>query len=210
MWRTAQAEWNNVVATIRRNKGIDPPAVHDEIVIVSDAATETGLGAVILILPSGRILQHAFSIRYYHSINDMEAQALHQGLVHFEHVLKNRHILYWGDNTSVLWTLLSTSAQSYHLNIWVGRIIAAVARMKSILSSFYVPSLFNPSDAPSRRESFTREHRQCLSYCYKTLCATRSARLRGVECWRGSAADPLRPRGDLLTGIRSGPEPPWL
>ena len=202
-WQSCKPEWDKVIRHMALNPAMAPPTANSEVVIITDAATETRMGAVIIILPSGRILQDAFVISDFHSINDMEAQALYIGLQRFPAVLSYRHILYWGDNTSVLSTLRSTYSKSFFLNMWVGRIIMRLETMRSIISPFFVPSLWNAADAPTRFAEPSNEHRQLLRYCRHVMRATRSARLRGVECWRGEEKDPLRPRVCISLSTRS-------
>ena len=194
LWAQCIPQWRYVCNAIRHNQWISPPPATEEAVIISDAATETRLGAVLVLLPSGRFMQHAFEIKRYASINDMEAQALYVGLRKFASVLRERHILYWGDNTAVLSTLRSSYSRSFALNIGIGRIIKTISELRSIISPFYVPSAFNPADAPTRFATFSADHILFMRDCRRVMNATRYARQQGVECWRGSESDPLRPR----------------
>ena len=193
-WSACVPQWKATVSVILDNRWVSPPPATNEAVVITDAATETGLGAILVILPSGRMMQQAFRIDAWSSINDMEATALRHGLGLYRSTLAGRHIIYFGDNTSVLSTLLSSYSRSFELNIVIGRIIAQLHSMRCIISPFFVPSLFNPADAPTRHAAMSAEHLQTLSYCSQVLAATRYARLRGVECWRGEETDPLKPR----------------
>ena len=89
---------------------------------------------------------------------------------------------------------------------WIGRIIAVISGMHSMSSLGYVPSFYNPSDAPTRYDPFCTAHLQALSFMRADLSATRAARRRGVEVWRGRAT--LAPRVIDSISTRAA-MPPW-
>ena len=157
-------EFNAAVQTILKNTPMHEANPEHDIVVVTDAATETNLGAGVVVTRNGHILVHTFRITKYNSINDMEAQALYQTLRHFEEKLSHHRINYFGDNTSVLFTLKSGVSKSFDLNLWTGRILSRLHIMGSTLASlYYVPSNFIPADAPSRNMPFTEEHLSVLT-----------------------------------------------
>ena len=164
MWAEAQKQFDDCLSDIYTNKPIHPLSPTNHIAVISDAATETGLGAGVLVTLNGQIRTVVFTVNSYVSINDMEAQALYLTLKHFQTRLRDHKIAYFGDNTGVLFALQSGHARSFALNLWAGRIIATLHKMRSTLDSlFYVRSEWNPADAPSRHEPLSRKHILCIS-----------------------------------------------
>ena len=183
MWNEAHQQWKGLVHSILLNVPINPPEAVSMVGVITDAATETGLGGAIFILPSGTFKMISFHIDSYHSINDMEAMALSIALDRFAPYLQHRHIIYWGDNTSVLYTLQSAHSRSFHLNRCILTITMQLRRLRSWLTPIYVPSAANPADAPSRRAPLSREHKRFL-HCVATILREgngKSYRRRGVD-----------------------------
>lgn len=183
MWDQTRRQWNALVATILLNQPFRPCAAQCVIGIVTDAATETGCGGAIMIFPSGTFKIVSFKINDYHSINDMEAAALSIALDRFKDHLSQRHIIYWGDNTSVLYTLQSGHSKSFHLNHCILTIIEQLQGLQSWLTPVYVPSASNPADAPSRLAPLSREHMSFLHRAAKILRVEQRpvSRRRGVD-----------------------------
>ena len=137
----------------------------DQIAIITDACTDTGIISAIVVLPSGRYFVHSFHVQRseYENNNDMEALALLRILQHNpDHIFNNKVISYWGDNTAVLFSLRGTYSKSFHLNVKVGRILARIDSLQSRILLRYVDTEANPADAPTRLSHFTSLHRQTL------------------------------------------------
>lgn len=180
-WTAAKEDFDRALASIRSNAVLSPIDVDESVAIVSDAATETGLGAFVIVTPAGRVLTEAFPLSHYESINDMEALALLTALHRHPSLLSHRRIVYFGDNSAVLHCLISDHSKSFALNVAIGRITAVLHKLSSVIVPRYVPSDWNPADAPSRNEPFSYRHRQVLHFITALLRNTVSQRLRGVE-----------------------------
>ena len=176
LWEEAQKQFNRAVHRICENKPRLELRPHGRIAVVTDAATETGLGAGIMVTMNGRIMTTVVHLREYKSINDMEAQAFYYTLKEFQQSVTDKSVEYYGDNTSVLYTLRAGLSSSYELNTWCGRIIAFLHdRSARLAELFFIPSRWNPADAPSRRARMSNEHSMVLR-----AIRNRTTRLRSV------------------------------
>lgn len=162
LWKEASKQWNAIYDKIRVNEPRQVLNPTDEITVITDAATETGLGGAVLVLPSGRIVVDQFRLNDWHHNNDMEAMSLHATLGRHQQLLSFRKIRYLGDNTAVLGCLGSGHSKGFYLNLQVGRILGRLRNMSSTISSEYICTLCNPADAPSRGECLSSRHLRVL------------------------------------------------
>jgi len=150
LWKKAQEEFDAVCARVKQNDpmyGTDPT---HHCILVTDAATSSTTGGAVLITPGGRVITATLQLGSYHSINDLEAQALAMGLQHFSSFLRYTNIHYFGDNTATLRALAATHSKSWHLNNWVDWILRFLADNSSRMLSHYVASADNIADGISR------------------------------------------------------------
>ena len=191
MWNEAKSQWRDVTSEIIANVAIFPPPAVAVVGLITDAATESRLGAAIILLPSGTYKSVSFQIPTYHSINDMEAAALSVALDRFVSHLKDKHIIYWGDNTSVLYTVTAGHSKSYHVNRWVMIIHSQLRILRSWITPLFVRSLDNPADAPSRRATLSGAHKRFLHCAAKYLRMSNGTRTVGGGWILGERAEDL-------------------
>lgn len=163
MWKQAQAEFLAVSQAITLNATVSAPSIHHQAVLVTDAATTTGLGGAVLISPSGKLHTATIACSGYHTINDLEAQALSRALGHFAPMLHHTRIKTYVDNTATIGALAATHSKSFHLNRWVGSIIAKVSQIHAHIELEYVNTHFNVADPISRGVHLSQEHLRWLA-----------------------------------------------
>lgn len=168
LWAEAKREWDYAVQHVLKNTPLHVISPQQSIAVVTDAATETGLGAYVIVTSRGRLIVKSFPITDYESINDMEGEALLYCCRDQPSILNYRIIEYYGDNTSLLHCLRSDHAKSFRLNLVVGKIHGRLHALKSRLNLHWIPSLFNPADAPSRGKKISDDkHLTALRYIRK-------------------------------------------
>lgn len=163
LWREAQHEFDVASNRLRDNRWMTVLDPSERIVIVTDACTESHSGGYVIVTPNGRVITKSFDL-HLQDINVMEAQALLFLLHDQPNLLQYRQLYYFGDNTAVLHTLHSGHSKSFHLNLTIGRIVQRTHNLHSTITPFYIPSEWNPADAPSRYVSFSDLHRVSLSF----------------------------------------------
>ena len=164
LWKEAQQDFEKAFQLITSNVPVKPVSPHSRVAVVTDASTQHSIIAGIIVTTQGKIITVVEKAGVYESINDLEAQAFYMTLRQGEHYLHHKRLWYFGDNTSVLSTLQSGMSRSFHLNMWIGRILMRMTNISSYCEYLtYLPSASNPADAPSRRERLSSHHSRVLT-----------------------------------------------
>jgi hypothetical protein len=142
-----------MVLRIFHNHCLAPFALRQEVILVTDAATSTRMGGAVLITTDGRVRSTTINNMHYHSVNDLEAQTVYQAMSLFRP--QYARIVLYTDNTATLSALAATHSKSFHLNLWVGRILALTAKLHSHINAHYVTSKTNIADGLSRRQQLS-------------------------------------------------------
>lgn len=167
IWAQANNELHKALSVISANVPVKVINPQSYLCIITDACTETNLIAYVIVTPGGRILSDAKSPSSYHSINDMEASALLWSLD--MPLAQRKHIVYYGDNTSVIACLQRAGSKSFFLDLIIGRIIMRLYNIQSLIHPFFIRSELNPADAPTRRSAYSYQHRSFLQSVISTF-----------------------------------------
>ncbi len=193
-------------------------------VLFTDAASEHGWGA-ILRFPSGEELEAHGSWskeeRAAH-INVLEAEAVRLGLASFRRHLAGKPFQLATDSSAVWWAMSRMRSRSLATASTVLQVVRSLWAMRSELAKiWWVPSLENPADAPSRvkdhnewslaPDKFAQVVRK-WGWPKVDLFASRAAHVVGTYVARGQ--DPGAIAADALALPRWGPHlcyanPPW-
>ena len=109
----------------------------------------------VIVTTAGRIIMKDFN-KSGTNINELEGLALHMALQ--EPVCAHRIVKYFGDNTAVLHTFMSTHSKSFTLNVIIGRIIGRLQLLKSRIIPCYVSTDINPADPLTRNRHLSDDH----------------------------------------------------
>ena len=124
------------------------------------------LGAAVILTTTGRIITKVFDLSYaaHLDINVLETLALRHALD--QPIFSHRSIEYFADNTAMLYALQAKHSKGFDLNTAVGRCIAKLATLKSVLKLRYIPSKLNPADGLSRGRSFDHDDEHLLHFLH--------------------------------------------
>ncbi len=174
LWTSAKEEINKWWEALVDNQWMSkPPEPRLRSFLVTDACGETGgIGGVLV--QGTRIFTYYERRSTFHSINDLEAEAVHAAIRIWSKKLVFRVIDLFSDNTAVVATLLSRHSKSYHLNAVIGNISHLLQQLCSVIVPRYVPSKKNPADGISRGKGFSTADRALLrelQHVVSELCA---------------------------------------